>query len=274
MCLADLFNSFLIDLDGVIYIGNTPTENAPQTVNKLFKRGKNIIFLTNDPRKSPSQYADKLAKIKINTTADKIITSATALSVYLKKRYDTFTKSAFVIGSNSLKNELSNIGLRLLSKNSDIKADFVIVGGNNKVDYNDLKKATLCIRDGAEFFATNNDPFYPTPIGLVPATGAIVAAIETASLTKAIIVGKPKKIMFDVAKSILKDQDKCAVIGDRLDTDILGGKRAGLKTILSLTGSTNIDEVRNSKIKPDYVIENLTYLFKDRKLSEIKFSKN
>jgi 4-nitrophenyl phosphatase len=136
------------------------------------------------------------------------------------------------------------------------------------VDYNDLKKATLCIRNGAEFYATNNDPYYPTSQGLVPATGALVAAIETASSTKATIVGKPKRIMFNIAKSLLVNKGRIAVIGDRLDTDIAGGKKAGFSTILTLTGSTKLDEVKSSKIKPDYVIKNLSCLYKDSSLSK------
>lgn len=268
MYLSKLFDSFLIDLDGVIYIGEKETYKSSETVDRLYKSGKKIIFLTNDPRRSPAEYADKLAKININTPPDNIVTSSTALSMHIKNNYNPASKTAFVIGSASLKDELREIGITIKSKNSDNNSDFVIVGGNNKVNYDDLKKATLCIRNGAKFFATNNDPYYPTPEGLVPATGALVAAIETASSEKASIVGKPNKIMFEVAKSKINSLHRCAVIGDRLDTDISGGKKAGMTTILSLTGSTDISELKKSRIKPDYVINDLTFLFKDSKLSK------
>jgi phosphoglycolate/pyridoxal phosphate phosphatase family enzyme len=268
MHLADLFDSFLIDLDGVIYVGDNATYRAPQIIKRLYKAGKEIIFITNDPRRSSSQYSRKLSNIDINSPAKNIVTSATALSIHIQKKYKTNSRTAFVIGSDSLKKEVKKTGLDLISKKSKVNCDFVIVGGNNRVDYDDLKKATLCLRNGAEFFATNNDPYYPTSEGLVPATGALVAAIETASSTKATVVGKPKRIMFNIAKSLLVNKSRIAVIGDRLDTDIYGGKKAGMSTILSLTGSTGIHEIKSSKIKPDYVIKNLSYLYKDANLSK------
>lgn len=268
MRLIDIFDGFLIDLDGVVYIGNKPTTKAVQTIKEVKKLGKKIVYITNDPRKSPKEYSKRLSDLKIKEVSENIITSSSALSTHLKRYTDLSQKTAFVIGSRSFKNAVRKTGLTLINKNSNSKTDFVIVGGHNKVTYDDLKTATLTIRSGAKFFATNRDPYYPTPEGLVPATGALVAAIETASCKKAIIVGKPEKIMFQIAKSLFNKKDKCAVIGDRLDTDIKGGIRVGLKTILCLTGSTKLDDIENSKIKPDYVIKNLSCLFKDENLSE------
>ncbi len=270
MLLANLFDSFLIDLDGVIYVGNKPTHKAVETTKRLVKNGKELVFITNDPRRSPTGYARKLSAIGINTQAANVVTSASALSMHIGGKYSTKSKTAFVIGSDSLKKEVEKTGLKLITKKSRIESDFVIVGGHNKVDYDDLKKATLCIRAGTNFFATNNDPYYPTSEGLVPATGALVAAIETASSAKATVVGKPKRIMFDIAKGLLSRNKKVAVIGDRLDTDIAGGKRAGCSTILTLTGSTKREEIKLSKIKPDFVIKNLSYLYKDSNLSKHK----
>jgi ribonucleotide monophosphatase NagD (HAD superfamily) len=108
MHLADLYDSFLIDLDGVIYVGENPTYKAPQILNKLYKAGKEIIFITNDPRRSSSQYAKKLAKIDIHSPSKNIVTSATALSVHIQRKYNTNSKKAFVIGSDNLKKEVSN----------------------------------------------------------------------------------------------------------------------------------------------------------------------
>ncbi|HSG30618.1 MAG TPA: HAD-IIA family hydrolase [Thermodesulfobacteriota bacterium] len=270
MQLADLFDSFLIDLDGVIYVGDSPTYKAAQVITKLTKAGKEVIFITNDPRRSSVGYCKKLKSIDINIPANYIVTSASALSRHIETKYNTKSKTAFVVGSDNLKKEVQRTGLKLITKISKVNSDFVIVGGHNKVDYNDIKKATLCIRAGAKFFATNNDPYYPTHEGLVPATGALVAAIETASSAKATVVGKPKRIMFDIAKNLLSSNKKVAVIGDRLDTDIAGGKRAGCSTILSLTGSTKAEEIKSSKTKPDFVIRDLSFLYKDSEISAYK----
>ncbi|NIV41599.1 MAG: hypothetical protein GWN50_04395, partial [Candidatus Dadabacteria bacterium] len=155
MHLADLYDSFLIDLDGVIYVGDSPTYKAPQVISRLIKAGKEVVFITNDPRRSSSQYSTKLRSIDIHTAAKNIVTSATALSTHIKNKYNTNSKTAFVIGSDNLKKEVQRAGLELITKKSRVNSDFVIVGGNNKVDYDDLKKATLCIRAGASFFATN-----------------------------------------------------------------------------------------------------------------------
>lgn len=267
MLLADLFDSFLIDLDGVIYVGSSPTYKAAQVIKRLQKDKKEIIFITNDPRRSSQQYSERLATLDIHCPAKHIVTSSYALSLHIQNKYDINSKTAFVVGSESLKKEIKSIGLKLITKKSSLHSDFVIVGGNNTADYDDLKKATLCIRNGALFFATNNDPCYPTDEGLVPGTGALVAAIEKATAKKATVIGKPKRIMFDIAKSLVENQKRIVVIGDRLDTDIAGGKRVGLSTILTLTGSTKLNEIASSKTKPDYLIENLTYLHRDEELS-------
>lgn len=272
MYLYELFDSFLIDLDGVIYIGDNPTYKAAQSINRLNKTGKNIILITNDPRRSPSEYASKLESIKIYIDQSHIITSSRALCIYLSNIYNLKSMTAFVIGSTSLKQQVRKTGIKIKSRNSDNISDFVIVGGHNKVTYDDLKKATLCIRNGAKFYATNYDNCYPSPEGLIPGTGALVTSIETASGKKAKIVGKPKKIMFNVAKQTVKNIGRCAVIGDSIDTDISGGKKAGMKTILTLTGSTSKVDLAKSKLKPDYVIINLSYLFKDYSLSVFKNS--
>ena len=245
MHLADLFDSFLIDLDGVVYVGEKPTYKAAEISDRLVKAGKEIIFITNDPRRSSAGYAKKLSDIGIKTAVKNIVTSASAISIHIRSKYNTDSKTAFVIGSDNLKREVEKTGLKLISKKSKSSSDFVVVGGHNKVDYDDLKKATLCIRSGALFFATNSDPYYPTSEGLVPATGALVAAVETASASKATIVGKPKRIMFDIAKSLLTNKKKVAVIGDRLDTDIAGGKRAGF---FYNTLTYRIDKSRRSQI--------------------------
>ncbi|HLE25249.1 MAG TPA: HAD hydrolase-like protein, partial [Thermodesulfobacteriota bacterium] len=114
------------------------------------------------------------------------------------------------------------------------------------------------------FFATNRDPVFPTPEGLVPATGAILASIEYATGKKATIVGKPEVIIFEVAKKFLSSHERVAIVGDRLDTDILGGKRAGITTIFTLSGSIDQDELSKSDIIPDYVINDLKDLLKEQ----------
>jgi len=266
MRLADRFDCFLIDLDGVVYVGESPTEGAVETINLLKKSGKIVIFLTNDPRKTAAEYSEKLGEMGIVVTPGDVVTSGMAIAYHIRNSYpDIGNKSAYVVGSSSLKDEIRLTGLEVVSGEDARRADFVIVGGHPEFHYEEMKLATLAIRGGAEFFATNRDPAYPSPEGLIPATGAMLASIETACGRKAVVAGKPELIMFEVAlaEHLHRDREKFAIIGDRLDADVQGGRNAGIAAILALSGSTSEDDLEQSGIKPDYVIRDLRDLFKD-----------
>src|SRR3972149_9417297 len=213
MKLADLFDHFIIDLDGVVYIGEKPTDGAIETLATLRGLGKTVIFLTNDPRGSCREYAEKLNRMGIPASPQDIITSGMAIAHYLKKNYKLDQKKAYVVGSQALKEEIEEIGLILTHGEEAKRSDFVIVGGHQGFNYEEMKLATLAIRNGAHFFATNRDPVFPTPEGLVPATGAILASIEYATGKKATIVGKPEVIIFEVAKNSFLPTKESASLG-------------------------------------------------------------
>lgn len=266
MRLLDLFNGFLIDMDGVVYVGEIPIEGSPDTIMHLKNNRKSVLFLTNDPRKSSSEYADKLRNIGIEANSQDVITSAMAIAHHISGEYNKLADmTAYAIGSNALKKQIKETGLKIVVGEEAKKADFVILGGHPDFHYNEMKLATLAIRNGAHFYATNRDPAYPSDEGHVPATGAMLASIEVASGKEAIVAGKPENIIFDVAliEHGLEDREGLVMIGDRLDTDILGGNNAGMSTILVLSGSTKKEDLRNSEIKPDYVINDLRDLLKD-----------
>lgn len=264
--LVDLFDHFLIDLDGVVYVGDKAVKGAKEAIEAIRRLGKGVIFLTNDPRGSSREYSKRLKGMGIPASPKEVITSSMAVAEYIKEHYKLDGKRAYVVGSKTLKEEIKATGLRLSQGEEAKGADFVIVGGHQGFNYEEMKTAAFAIRKGALFFATNRDPVFPTQEGLVPATGAILASIEVASGKKATVVGKPEPIMFEVAKKLLPSNKRIAIIGDRLDTDILGGKRAGISTVLVLSGSTNRDDLPKSDIKPDYVINDLRDLLKDRPL--------
>ncbi|MEW6145890.1 MAG: HAD-IIA family hydrolase [Thermodesulfobacteriota bacterium] len=266
MRLADLFDCFLIDLDGVVYVGDSPTEGSVETINLLKKAGKIVIFLTNDPRKSAAEYSEKLRGMGIVINPGDVVTSGMAIAYHIRNTHtDIKDKKAYVVGSGSLKDEIKLTGLEIVSGEEAKKADFVIVGGHPDFHYEEMKIAALAVRGGAEFFATNRDPAFPAPEGLVPATGAVLASIETACGRKAVVAGKPEVIMFEVAlaEHLHRDRDRFAIVGDRLDTDVQGGRNAGIATVLALSGSTTEEDLIISEIKPDYVIRDLRDLLKD-----------
>jgi HAD superfamily hydrolase (TIGR01457 family) len=260
MQFSTLFDNFLIDLDGVVYLGNSVIKGAEQAIEYLRARGKGVVFITNDPRSSPREYAEKLQSMGIAAESRDVITSVMAVVYYLKKNFAPVGKTAFVVGTASMKEEISKAGLVIKEDESARGFDFVIVGGHPDFNYREMKIASLAVRRGAIFIATNRDPAFPTLEGLVPGTGAILASIETASGKTATSVGKPERIMFEAALAKLPPSTRTAVVGDRLDSDILGGKNSGLSTILTLSGSTKREELEGSDIQPDYVIESIADL--------------
>lgn len=265
MRLVDLYDCFLIDLDGVVYIGDSAVPGSVETIKYLLENNKTVIFLTNNPRHTISEYSEKLNKIGIEGASLNIITSATALARHIKFAYsDLEHKKAFVIGSSSLKKEIESIGLNLVDGDAAKQADFLVFGGHPEFHYDEMKLATLAIANGAHFFATNRDMVYPTIEGHIPATGAMLASIEVASGKRAITAGKPEKLMFEIALDQHDhDKDKIVIIGDHIDTDIMGGKNAGVATILVLSDPLIEEELVNSDIKPDYAIYRLQDILSD-----------
>lgn len=263
MSITNEFDLFLFDLDGVVYTGNEVTPYAREVIDTLRNNNKKILFVTNNPSKSPRQYLIKLKKIGISCYIDEIITSSLATSYYLTKKFKKLNqKTAYVVGSQSLKNEIKKIGIKVINGIKAHRADIVIVGGHSQFNYKEIKIASLAIRNGANFIATNKDPFYPSTEGLLPATGALLSSIETATEKKAIICGKPEEHIFDLCmkKSGLKNKNRAIIIGDNLSTDIIGGIKYGIKTVLVLSGSTKQKHLKRSDIKPDYIIKHLGYL--------------
>ena len=254
---------FIFDLDGVVYVGKEPTTNAPKVLDILREKKKKILFLTNNPTHAPNEYVKKLKAMKIFCTRDEIITSPMAVAFYLKKKFRKLNKkTAYVVGSRYLKKVVKETGLNLVRKKNSLSTDFVIMGGHSKFNYEEISVASNLVRKGAKFIATNRDSFYPTEFGFFPATGALLSSIEISSSNKAVIVGKPEKTIFDLVKYKLKSHNTL-IIGDNLDTDIIGGNNAGFKTALTLTGATTKKDLIQSSISPSYIIKDLTYLLKE-----------
>jgi len=259
------FDLFLFDLDGVVYIDDKPTHGAVETINTIKKCNKKVLFITNNPARSKSEYTGKLRKMGINAKRSEILTSADSICRYLETKVKNIeSKSAYVIGSRYFKSQIKKTGIIINNGKNYKKTDFVIMGGHRQFNFNEINIATILIRKGAKFIATNHDPFYPTLHGLSPASGALLTSIETASEKHALITGKPEKYIFDISMETaqLKNKKKTLLIGDNLNTDIVGGINFGIKTALTLTGLTTRKILKQSNITPDYIIKDLSYLLK------------
>jgi 3-hydroxyisobutyrate dehydrogenase len=251
------YDGLIIDLDGVVWLGGHPIDGAADAIAAMRARGTRVVFLTNDPQSSREQHAARLTAIGIAATADDVITSSAATARFLAAQDDLAGSAVLVIGSPALHDEIRGLGFTDVPAAESRRARLVVVGGHEEFNYAELQAATTAVAAGAELVATGRDAFFPGPDGPRPATGAIVAAIETATGVTATAVGKPERFMFDVAREALSDCARVAVVGDHLVSDIAGAKRAGLDAILVLTGTATAEDLKRAAIQPDLVLPRL-----------------
>jgi glycerol-1-phosphatase len=260
MALADRFEGFIVDLDGVVWVGDRVLPGAVEAIGELRHRGKRILFVTNDPRSSRQEYAARLTEHGIPSSRDDVLTSGAATAA-VAARATAGAARAFVVGSQALKREVQAAGLTVVDGEAGRGAEVVVVGGHDDFDYHELRVAASAARGGATLYATGRDATFPMPDGPWPATGALVAAVETASGARAIAVGKPEPHLFEVARERLEfPAEMIAVVGDTPGSDIAGGRAAGMATILVLTGNASREDIGTLEDAPVAVLDDLTGL--------------
>ena len=258
------FDHFVFDLDGVVYAGEKPLGGSPRALRLLREKGKGVRFMTNNPSRSPSDYASKLAGLGIEVRAGELATSPMAAALLIEERSGAENwKTAFVAGSTHLKEQVRKTGLVETAGEDSLRADVVVMGSHPGFRMEELKTACSAIGNGAGFVGTNGDRFYPAENGRAPATGALLAAVETATGKKAILAGKPFRYMFDLLrKSGAAPGKRTLVVGDGLETDIAGGKNAGFATALVMTGVTGRKDLENPPVKPDFILGDISFQVK------------
>lgn len=246
----------VMDMDGVVWRGDEVLPGAHALFELLRERGLPFVAATNNSSKSPADYVRKLSRMGIEGVSEEnILTSGKAAVNYLQQHYPANT-AVHVVGGDGLKGMVARAGYEL----ADV-ADVVVVGIDFHLTYDKLKRAAYLIRAGAEFIGTNSDRTFPLPDGLAPGAGSILALLQTATDREPIIMGKPNRPMFDAALDLMGTTPATTLmIGDRLDTDILGAQAAGLKTALVLTGVTTRAELAASPIQADGVYADLPEL--------------
>ncbi len=243
----------LFDMDGVVYRGSTPLPGAQEVFDYLNRKGMPYCLITNNATLTARQYVAKLASMGITVPESAVLTSGAATALYLA-RLEPRGAPVYVVGEAGLLEPLLAAGFWL-----DERAPrYVCVGLDRALTYEKLKIATLAIRRGARFVAANPDTTLPIEEGLAPGNGAILAAIQTATDVSPFVVGKPSAAIVDLAIDLLgADRATTAIIGDRLDTDVLAGQRAGIGTILVLTGVHQVADVPDYEGKPEWVVRDL-----------------
>jgi HAD superfamily hydrolase (TIGR01450 family) len=259
MALADQFDGLLIDLDGVVWIGREPVPGAAEALQALIEGGKEIVFVTNNPARPPSTYVERLRGMGVPVVDGHVVTAG-VVTAEIAAAERGQGRSAFVIGAPGFKDAVADAGLELLEGEAARKADAVLVSGHRGFDYEELLTATLALKGGAALFATSRDPTLPMPGGAWPGTGAVLAAVETASGAMAEIGGKPERHLFERARALIPAAARVAMVGDRLASDIVGGHRAGLETVLVLSGASSREEAGQVQPPPDHVLEDVSGL--------------
>ena len=253
------YDNLLLDLDGCLWVGEQALDDAVEAVAALREAGKGIAFLTNDARHAPEEFVRKLWRLGFQASLDEVVTCGAALQFVLAEQHERGT--AYVIGSQALVDHVADAGMRIVNNTEfATRADVVVVGGHEEFDFRELRIATQAVLRGAHLIGTTRDRTYPMPDGPWPGSGAILAAVETATAQDAErTVGKPEPAMYSLARDRLGDGRYLAV-GDRLDTDVEGARRAGFDQALVLTGATSRAEAEAAARRPTHVAASLAAL--------------
>lgn len=256
--LAVRYDQFILDLDGSVWIGDEPTPGAVEAIAAVREAGRRVAFATNDPRSATEEYVTRLWRMGIQASLGDVVTVGGAVQHLLAETRSG--RTAFVIGTQSMCTHVADAGLKVMN-GTDLasRAEVVIVAGTEDLVYDDLRQATLAVRRGADFLATGRDPTYPQADGLWPGTGAILAAVETASGRTAQVVGKPEPQLLLTALDRL-GEGRTLVVGDRIDADLAAAAAAKLDSALVLTGGASRAQLSGLEPQPIAVADNLAEL--------------
>ena len=250
------YQGIIFDLDGVIYNGNNLLPGAKELIDNLRQNSISFVFLTNNSSKSVADVTAKLNNIGLSGIQEtQVLTSAVAVGLWLKKNI-SMDQKVFIYGMKGLKEQVTKLGYQTTE---DPDADLVVAGLNMHLTYEQITNASFAIQKGARLIASNIDRTYPTERGLLPGAGSTLKSLTHASgVEPEVVLGKPSKDFFQMAKDLLNlPSHQILMIGDRLDTDILGANEIGLDTALVLTGVTRKEELADSSIQPNFIFESL-----------------
>ena len=241
---------FICDMDGVIYRGNQLLPGVREFVGWLNAHEKRFLFLTNSSERSPKELRQKLLRMGLDISEEHFYTSALATAAFLSKQAPGCT--AYVIGAPGLVNALYDVGITM----NDVDPDYVVVGETATYNYEMIAKAVRLVLGGARLIATNSDLTGPTELGIAPACRSLVAPIELATGKTAYFMGKPNPLMMRTGLRLLGvHSEEAAMVGDRMDTDMIAGLESGLTTVLVLSGCTSRTEVDEYPYRPNYILD-------------------
>jgi HAD superfamily hydrolase (TIGR01450 family) len=249
------YDHVLLDLDGCLWVGDEACEDAADAVTALREAGASVLFLTNDVRHTPEDFVRKLWRLGFQASIAEVVTVGSAIQFLLAGRGHS---TAYVVGSQALIDHVADAGLRIVNRTPfATRADVVVVGAHEDFHYDELRIATQAVLRGAELIGAGRDRTFPMEDGPWPASGAVLAAIEHgAGRTADVVVGKPEPAMYDAARDRL-GPGRVLAVGDLLEVDIAGARRAGLDSALVLTGGTTREAADAADPKPTHIADSL-----------------
>jgi len=240
---------FICDMDGVLYHGDRLLPGVNRFVDWLKAAGKKFLFLTNSSERSPRELKEKLGRLGIQADTSHFYTSALATAGFLASQKSN--GSTYVIGEAGLINALYDVGFSM----NEVNPDYVVVGETRSYSYEKIEKAINLVRSGARLIGTNPDVTDSMGKDVVPGTGSLIAPIELATGKKAYFLGKPNPLMMRHARKMIGcSRDETAIVGDRMETDIISGIHSGIDTVLVLSGVTSREDLLNYAYQPRYVL--------------------
>lgn len=263
----DTLSHLIVDMDGVLWRGHTPQPGLKDFFDLLNRRRLRFLLATNNASQTPDYYVERMASYGVSIGPQQVMTSSQATALYLAEQAPPGAR-IFVIGERGLQRALAERGFQVWTDPGTFEglaapqeADYVVVGWDRELNWRKLARATLLVRAGAGLVGANPDRTWPSEFGLLPGNGANLAALQAATDVEPVVIGKPSRLMFQFALERLgATPEQSAMIGDRLDTDVLGGQRAGLTTILLLSGVTTSASLAESPVQPDLVFDDIAAL--------------
>ncbi|WP_443081182.1 HAD-IIA family hydrolase [Terrabacter sp. Soil811] len=247
--------TWLTDMDGVLVHEEDAIAGAAEFVTALKESGRGFLVLTNNSIFTPRDLRARLLRSGIDVPEEAIWTSALATAQFLAEQRPG--GSAYVVGEAGLTTAMHDVGYVM----TDRDPDYVVLGETRTYSFEAITRAIRLIEKGARFIATNPDPSGPSPAGTLPATGSVAALISTATGRQPYYIGKPNPLMMRSALNRLDAHSETTImVGDRMDTDIISGLEAGLRTVLVLTGSTNREQVEHFPYRPSRIVDSVADL--------------
>jgi len=244
---------YLFDLDGTMYAGTRPIQEAVDFVNRLEATGFPYLFVTNNASMTPAQVADKLVSMGVHVTPEHVLTSAMATAAYIEKM--TPGATVYMIGEDGLRRALVERGLHVTD---EAAADYVVIGLDRHITYEKLAKGAIAIREGAQFISTFGDIAIPKDRGFLPGNGALTSVLTVTTETEPFFIGKPEPVMVEIALEMIGlTKEDVVMVGDNYHTDILFGINGGIRTLHVNSGVHGPAFIQAQEKLPTYMVESL-----------------